>query len=90
MTDTRPASSIDIYFQRLDEELAGHDTDIDLLNAWDDAHVETQLAGKPEALERAEKLKAKHLARIDGLNRSIAETEQGQGSFLDQLPKVPE
>ncbi len=90
MTNTQPASSMDIYFTRLDEELAGHETDIDLLNAWDDAHVETQLAGKPEALERAAKLKAKHLARIDGLNRTIAETEQGQGSLLSGLPEIPE
>ena len=90
MTNTSPAPDMDAYFTRLDEEMAPYETDLDFLNAWDDAKVEEQLAGKPEALAWAAELKARHLNRIDGLNRAVAEAEQGQGNLLDSLPQVPE
>lgn len=79
---TESAKRMDAYFTRLDEEMSGYETDIDFLNAWEDAKVEEQLAGNPEALERAAKLKAKHLDRIDAANRAIAEDEQGQGRLV--------
>lgn len=88
MTNTNPAPNWDTYFERLEEEMAAYGVESEFVAAWGEYGVDTATMDNDDARVRAAKMRTHHLARIDGINRTVAETEQGQGTLF--MPDVPE
>jgi hypothetical protein len=81
MTNTQPSPDMDTYFRRLDEELTPIEGEDEFNAAWHDLGVEAALIGNEPALDRAEELRRKHVARIEGIARQEL-VKAGQGDLL--------
>lgn len=75
---------LDAYFARVEEELAPHETEDDVLAAWQTLGVEAALEGNEAALDRAEAIRRKHIERV---TPKAEPTTQGD---LLGLPEIPE
>lgn len=90
MTNTKPASSMDAYWTRLNEELSAYEGEDEFEAAWIDMKVEDFFANNPAALDKAKEVRAEHLDRIAKIQRQDA-VAAGQGDLLAAplLPEVP-
>lgn len=89
VTISGPAPNMDVYFQRIEEEVAGDETEEAFLAHWQELGVEVALVGNEAALDRAEIIRRQHLARVQKDDRA-ALVEAGQGDIFGDLPVVPE
>lgn len=90
MIDNRTARNWDEYFQRLDDEMSGFETEGEFVAAWEDFGVDAAVRDDEDAAIRASRMFTSHRARIDGLARKSLEAA-GQGVlFGDALPMPPE